>query len=297
MALGLVLLAAGFAEAQTVLRSSRIPRLYHQNHFYLNPAYAGVTGQRELGFNTHLNSLGGKSSSAPLSVIASFHGPVGDTISSGVGALMMYDQFDQFWLGKFGLTYSKRFRLGSQSSIAIGTQLSAEYLNVDLHEMPAGADGRRMVGHDNDLRPDIDMGLWLNIRDFYTGATVTSLLKPTFNLAENAEREDVRQLFITAGYKIQLADRVSLTPSFFLDKDLVSGTETNVQAGAMANIKSFVAGATYRGQFDKTAPLNVYGGLNLKDNFQLLGSFDITKKDAAGVKPDPQVEASLRFSF
>ncbi|MFC6997762.1 PorP/SprF family type IX secretion system membrane protein [Rufibacter roseus] len=297
LAFGLVMLGASLAEAQTVPKRTMVPRLYHQNYFYLNPAYAGAEGKRVLGLTTHLNSIGGKSSSAPLSVIATYQGQVGDTTRNGVGVLMMYDQFDAFWLGKFGLTYSKRFILGEQSSIAIGAQLAAEYLNVDLYELPAGPDGRRMVGHDNDLRPDIDLGVWLNHRDFYAGASFTSLLKPTFNLSQTAEREDVREMFLTAGYKFNLADQVSITPSFLVDRALYSGAETNIQAGALANYKVLVGGLFYRGQFDKSAPVVVNAGVNLNDKFQFMTSFDITKEANGVAKPDPQVEASLRYKF
>lgn len=290
-------LAAGLANAQTVQQRVSVPRLYHQNYFYLNPAFAGAEGRREFSLNGHFNSITGKASSAPLTVIGTYHGTAGDTSLNGVGVQMVYDQHGPFWLGKFGLTYAKRFSLGAQSSLAIGTQLSAKYLNVDLAEMDRPEGARRMVGHDNDLRPDIDMGLWLNIRNFYAGASVASLLAPTFNLAENAERQDLREMFVTMGYKINVGHMVSVTPSVMVDRTLASGGKTNVQGGAQANLKFLTGGIIYRGQFDKTAPYNVNAGINIKDNLQLVTSFDITKKDETGVKPDPKVDASLRIRF
>jgi len=292
-----LLLSAGFAQAQTVTQRVSVPRLYHQNYFYLNPAFAGAEGRKEFGITTHLNSITSKSSSAPLQVIASYHGNVGDSTLNGVGVQMVYDQQGPFWLGKFGLTYAKRFRLGEGSSLAFGTQLSAKYLNVDLYEMPVAEGQRRMVGHDNDLRPDIDVGVWLNIRNFYAGGTVASLLEPTFHLVENAERTDAREMFLTMGYKFNVGYMVSVTPSVFVDRALTSGGKTNVQGGAQANLKFLTAGVIYRGQFDDTAPFNVNAGINLKDKVQFLASFDITKGSEIDDTPAPQVEANLRIRF
>ncbi len=292
------MLTAGLASAQAVKHRVSVPRLYHQNYFFLNPGFAGTEGKKEINLNGHLNSIPGKSSTAPLTVIGAYHGTTGGENSlNGVGVLMVYDQYGPFWLGKFGLTYAKRFRLGAESNLSFGTQLSAKYLNVDLSEMVLPVGEPQMVGHDNDLRPDIDVGIWLNIRNFYAGGSMVSLLAPTFNLAENADREDLRELFVTMGYKINLGYMVSLTPSVLVDRPLLSGAKTNVQGGAQANLKFLTGGIFYRGQFDKTSPINVNAGLNFKDNVQLIGSFDINKEDDAGFKPDSQVEASLRIRF
>lgn len=291
----LLVLAANFAQAQVVSQRIVQPRLYHQNYFYLNPAFAGSEGRKEIGINAHLNSLSSKSSTAPLSVIGYYHGTVGDTTRNGLGVVAVYDQFGPFWLGKLGLAYARRFRLGAQSSLAIGTQLSAKYLNVDLAEQSRINGGKLMVGHDNDLRPDVDMGLWLNIRSFYAGATFANLLEPNYNILATLEREDIRELFVTAGYKFSFGNQLSVTPSFFMDRPLKDG-KSHFQYSALANVKFLVAGVTYRGQFDQSAPWNVNAGVNIKDNVQLLTSFDLTK-EVSNVKADPQVEASLRIKF
>ncbi|GGK66384.1 PorP/SprF family type IX secretion system membrane protein [Rufibacter glacialis] len=294
-ALGLFLLLASVASAQITPQRMVIPRLYQQNYFYLNPAFAGAEGRKELGINGHLNSLGGKSSTAPLSVIAHYQGYVSETNPNGIGIVGVYDQFGPYWLGKLGFTYAKRFRLGEQSSLAFGAQLAAEYLNVDLSEKTS-EEGKKMVGHDNDLRPDVDAGVWLKIRNFYAGGTVASILAPNYNLIGDAEHEGIRELLLTAGYKVAFAPEYSVTPSVFMSQALEDG-EQEYQFGAMANIKFLTAGVNYRGQFDKTAPWNVSAGVNIKDNVQLMTTFDLTKEHAGTPKPDSQVEANLRIRF
>ncbi|WP_205502902.1 PorP/SprF family type IX secretion system membrane protein [Rufibacter psychrotolerans] len=294
-AVGLLLLVASISQAQVTPQRMVVPRLYQQNYFYLNPAFAGAEGRREFGLNGHLNSLNGKSSSAPLSVIAHYQGYVSNENPNGIGVVAMYDQFGPYWLGKLGFTYAKRFRLGEQSSLAFGAQLAAEYMNVDLAEMTRTQE-RKMVGHDNDLRPDIDAGMWLKIRNFYAGGTVASILQPTYNLVENAEHEGIRELLVTAGYKFAFAPEFSLTPSVLMTKPLKGGDQ-EYHFGAMANAKFLTGGVTYRGQFDKVAPWTVSAGVNIKDNLQLTTSYDITKQTAGMAKPDAQVEANLRIRF
>ncbi|MBC3541363.1 PorP/SprF family type IX secretion system membrane protein [Rufibacter sediminis] len=295
LAFSLLLLAASVSKAQVTPQRMVIPRLYQQNYFYLNPAFAGAERRKELGVNGHLNSLNGRGSSAPLSVIAHYQGYVSNENPNGIGMVAVYDQFGPYWLGKLGFSYTKRFRLGEQSSLAFGAQLAAEYLNVDLAEMTR-TEERKMVGHDNDLRPDVDAGVWLNVRNFYAGATFASLLEPTFNLVEDAEHEGIRELLVTAGYKVAFAPEFSLTPSFLMSQPLKDGKQ-EYQFGTMANIKFLTAGVNYRGQFDKTAPWNVSAGVNIKDNVQLMTTFDITKEANGVAKPDPQVEANLRVRF
>ncbi|MGV3539613.1 MAG: PorP/SprF family type IX secretion system membrane protein [Rufibacter sp.] len=294
---GLLLMTGTYAQAQIIPHRMVLPRLYHQNYFYLNPAYAGANNSRELGLNAHLNSLGSSStSSAPLSVIAHYQGSVTDTVSNGVGIVAVYDQFGPFWLGKLGLAYSKRFRLGEESSIAIGTQVAAKYLNVDLAEKSRLENTEPMVGHDNDLRPDVDMGLWLNIKNFYTGATFASLLSPNYNLQETAEREDIREVFAMAGYKFEIGEDISLTPSVFFDKPLKGGV-LGKQYSAQATVKFLTLGATYRngGRFAaENAPWSLNAGINLKENLQIMAAYDLTK-EVDGKKPASQVEASLRI--
>lgn len=295
LAFSLLLLAASVSKAQVTPQRMVIPRLYQQNYFYLNPAFAGAERRKEFGVNGHLNSLNGSASSAPLSVIAHYQGYISNENPNGIGMVAVYDQFGPYWLGKLGFTYTKRFRLGEQSSLAFGAQLAAEYLNVDLAEMTRGEE-KKMVGHDNDLRPDVDAGVWLNVRNFYAGATFASLLEPTFNLVEDAEHEGIRELLVTAGYKVAFAPEFSLTPSFLMSQPLKDGKQ-EYQFGTLANIKFLTAGVNYRGQFDKTAPWNVSAGVNIKDNVQLMTSFDITKEASGVAKPDPQVEANLRVRF
>ncbi|KAA3439280.1 PorP/SprF family type IX secretion system membrane protein [Rufibacter hautae] len=291
----LLLLAATVSKAQVTPQRMVIPRLYQQNYFYLNPAFAGSEGKREFGMNGHLNSINRSASSAPLSVIAHYQGYINSENPNGIGVVAVYDQFGPYWLGKLGFSYAKRFRLGEQSSLAFGAQLAAEYFNVDLAEKTRNEE-KKMVGHDNDLRPDVDAGVWLKVRNFYAGATFASLLAPTYNLVGDAEHEGIRELLVTAGYKIAFAPEFSLTPSFFMNQPLKDG-EQEYQFGTVANVKFLTAGVNYRGQFDKTAPWNVSAGINLKDNVHFMTSFDLTKESTGVAKPDPQVEANLRIRF
>ncbi|ALI98053.1 PorP/SprF family type IX secretion system membrane protein [Rufibacter tibetensis] len=294
-ALGLLLLLASVSRAQVTPQRMFIPRLYQQNYFYLNPAFAGAEGRREFGVFGHVNSINRESSSAPLSVIAHYQGYVNANNSNGIGIVGVYDQFGPYWLGKLGFTYAKRFQLGTQSSLAFGAQLAAEYMNVDLSEKSRGEE-RRMVGHDNDLRPDIDAGVWLKLRNFYAGGTVASILEPSYNLVGDAEHEGIREIVVTAGYKLALTEQYSLIPSFLMTQALEDGKQ-EYQFGTMAHIKFLTAGVNYRGQFDKRAPWNVSAGLNIKDNVHLTTTFDITKKSVGVPKPDPQVEANLHIRF
>jgi type IX secretion system PorP/SprF family membrane protein len=294
-------LAAGVAQGQSLSERHQtiIPRLYHQNYFYLNPAFAGSEGRKEVGISTHLNSLGSsKTSSAPLSVLAYYHGTVGDTTRNGVGAVAMYDQFGPYWLGKLGLSYTKRFRFGTESSLGIGAELSGKYMNVDLAEFSRTNALKPMVGHDNDLRPDVNVGLWLNVKDFFAGATFANLLEPTFNLSGAAEVHDEREVFLTAGYKLTVIEDISITPSLFLDKPLQGGQMAK-QYSANATYKFLTLGATHRDgrrfEFEQ-APWSLNAGVNLTNGFSLMGSYDLTK-EKNGYEPDPQVEASLRMRF
>ncbi|QHL87199.1 type IX secretion system membrane protein PorP/SprF [Nibribacter ruber] len=294
----LLLTGAAYGQSSSQRHQSFIPRLYHQNYFFLNPAFAGAEGKKEVGITTHLNSLGGESSTAPLSVLAYYHGAVGDTTRNGVGVVALYDQFGPYWLGKLGLSYTKRFKLGPESGLGIGAELSGKYLNVDLAEFSRIYAVKPMVGHDNDLRPDVNMGLWLNVQDFFAGATFANLLEPTFNLTGASEVHDERELYLTAGYKFTLTQDVNITPSLFLDKPL-NGGKLAQQYNVLANVKMISVGATYRNgsryEFEQ-APWSLNAGVKLADRFSLLTSYDLTQ-EKNGYEPDPQVEASLRMKF
>ncbi|GAA4315514.1 hypothetical protein GCM10023183_36170 [Nibribacter koreensis] len=210
----------------------------------------------------------------------------------------MYDQFGPYWLGKFGLSYTKRFKLAEEIYLGVGAELSGKYMNVDLSEFSRFNALKPMVGHDSDLRPDINAGLWFNMKKFYAGATFANLLEPTFNLAGASEVHDERELYLTAGYKFTLTDDISLSPSIFLDKPL-NGGQMAKQYTAMATYKFLTVGATHRDgrrfEFEQ-APWSMIGGVTLSDRFSLMTSYDLTKSKN-DFEPDPQVEASLRMSF
>lgn len=284
----LIVQSAALAQQAPFIRLTR-PGLYSYNQLYLNPAYAGYQGKTEFGFSAMRVAMPGNKQ--PLLGIGYYHSAIDDH-KSNVGAVISYeDQDNAYWKGKFGLIFTRRYNLGEYTHLAIGAQLSGKYLNVNLTEYTGGA----FANDDNDLRPDVDAGIWFSRKEFYLGISGVSLLQPTFELQGQASRKEQRELFATTGYKFIFGRDLHVTPSVLLNKP-VAGGKVNVDFSTQATLKLLVIRATYRGQYNTYAPWLLQAGLQVKDKVQLVLATGIAGSDDRDTNSST-LEGNLNFRF
>ncbi|WP_026463990.1 PorP/SprF family type IX secretion system membrane protein [Adhaeribacter aquaticus] len=285
-----------FAQSDITLHRSNLPRLYQQNYFYLNPAFAGSEDMREANFSLRQASL--NQMNAPLSGILSFHGPSGENhLRSNLGMVVAFERGLPFRRGIFGLAHAKRFKIGEVAQLGIGARLNAKYLDINYEEWrqldPAAP---KMAGNDSELRPDVDAGLWLNAGKFFAGSSVINILEPTFNLKGNATRKDMREILATAGYKFTFGNNLFLTPSFLMRKPLMSGYKSEFDVNTTATLKILTLGLTYRGTHDKITPWTGMLGIQINNKFMLTVATDVPQSRYEGFYRN-NVEGSLRIKF
>lgn len=313
LALGVFLmLASGMALAQQKPQYTQ----YTLNNYLLNPAITGIEDYADLKLGTRHQWSGLEG--APQSYYATLHMPINKDMTAsyrgprskgavpkeasskrtntyrrvrshhGLGAMAMATRTGPLKRGTFSLSYAYHQPITRNLRVAAGVapgviqySLDPSYVRTAKQNDPAVVDGRI-----NEVKFDLNLGLWLYSRNFYVGTSGAQLvpskrqLISTGGSEEDNKGELQKHYFITSGYRFDLTPTFSLIPSVMVKMAQPSPVSVDATVKALYSDRLWVA-ASYRHKESVAA----MAGLNISHLLDLAYSYD------AGTSPLGRVNA------
>ncbi|GAB3532139.1 type IX secretion system membrane protein PorP/SprF [Pontibacter brevis] len=313
LSIGLILmLAVGTALAQQKPQYTQ----YTLNNYLLNPAITGIEDYADLKMGTRYQWSGLEG--APESHYVTVHMPVNKDMTAsyrgagrsrevpkeatskktnmyrrvrahhGLGGTAMATRTGPLKRGSFSLSYAYHQPITRNLRVAGGVapgliqySLDPAYVTTARKNDPAIMDGRL-----NEVKFDMNLGLWLYSQNFYVGMSGAQLvpskrqLISTGGSAEDNKGELQKHYFVTGGYRIDLAPTFVLIPSVMVKMAQPSPASVDATVKAMYSDRLWVA-AAYRHNESVAA----MAGLNISHLFDLAYSYD------AGTSPLGRVNA------
>ena len=194
---------------------------YRDYELLLNPATVGVATQNQLSLSVHNQWLG--FDGAPLSELLQYQMPIAQ--HSGVGAWVYNDAFGVTNNLQVGAVYAHSIRLGN-NTLSFGLSLSALMLQesrvTDLNELDDDAYTEPLSSQ---FGFNAGFGLYYAGDKFYAGFSIPQLL--TNEIKENSLSNGMNfaqlQYYFTGGYRFDVTDKISLSPSALLQLSSATG--------------------------------------------------------------------------
>lgn len=222
---------------------------YLQNHFLINPAIAGIESYADarLGYRQQWAGL----QDAPRTFYLTAHLPIGNPdfaiepasprfsfgrshsgstlpdAHAGVGFTILRDQTGPWSWFALGVSGAYHYPLGNewQLSTGLSASMTQHTLDFDQIHLANAQDPLVSVGKVNAFRPDVQAGLWLYSPDFFGGFSVQQLWTTTLKFRQRDydwQGKVVPHYFVTAGYRLTLADDWDFTPSVLFKKAIAA---------------------------------------------------------------------------
>lgn len=281
---------------------------YILNQYMLNPALTGIENYFDLKMGARDQWVG--LNGAPRSAYLSVHGPLGkkDTKTTatsfelpgmnprgeaywetytpspshhGIGLMIVNDRTGNFNNLTANVTYAYHIGLSPAASLAAGFGAGINHIYRDRSKTDFGDeipfDPAESSNQANQLKPDIQAGLWLYTRDYFIGLSAQQVIPQTLQFSNNTAPvagKSVPHFFATAGYRFLLNEDINALPSVMLK--YVSGTPSKPQFDI--NIKMqyrdlWWLGGSYRHQDGYSAMIGLLAG----NTFNIGYAYDFTK--------------------
>ena len=230
----------------TTIWSQQLPHYsqYLQNHFLINPALAGIENYADarLGYRQQWAGL----EDAPRTFYMTAHLPVGNPdfevepasprfsigrqsgptlpdAHGGAGLSLIRDQTGPWSRFSMSVSGAYHYPLGElwQLSAGLSGGITQHTLDFDRIRLANSQDPVVSVGKVNTLRPDLSAGLWIYSPEFFAGFSVQQLLGSKLNFRRGDydwQGKAVPHYFLTAGYRLVIADDWDFTPSVLFKK-------------------------------------------------------------------------------
>lgn len=200
-------------------------KLFIFNQGMYNPAATGLNGKNYVVSDFSLKFLKLNPKPFRLSAGYEYHN---EKIKS---TFALYDYYDQYGgltnTHTIGLSYNYYFTITPGISIKTGLQFNMVRRMFDFDQFENGdqidpvtgeiIETNLPKGKVNGIKPDINLGLYLQIRDFSFGASVANVFSPAF-IADSADHKYFqlpRCMTVLLKYDILFSDKFILTPSIF----------------------------------------------------------------------------------
>lgn len=299
LALGCMLLFACQAIAQQKPQYTQ----YTTNNYLLNPAITGIEnyGDLKLGTRHQWSGLEG----APQSYYASFHMPINKDMTAsyrggrmgsaakeettkkpsryrrirphhGIGALASTTRTGPLKRGSFSLSYAYHQPLTRSLRVSAGVAPGILQYSLDPGTVTTAQSNDPAVydGRVNEIKFDLNMGIWLYSYDFYVGVAGAQLVPSKRQVIHDATLTDnegrlQQHYFATAGYRLDVAPYLSVIPSVMVKMAQPSPVSVDATAKVMYADRIW-AGVTYRHNESVAA----MAGINVNHMFDVSYSYD-----------------------
>lgn len=304
VAFGFLLNFAGFAQQRPQYTQ------YIFNNYLLNPAISGIENYIDLkaGYRTQWTGLDG----APVTNYISVNAPLGKNFLSGdansfggqennpmsrsylqnymaaephhgIGMHAVLDRAGPISRVDVNATYAYHLGLSEKLNIALGVAVGISKVSLDYSKITLenNQDPAIVATETDRLKPDLGAGLWIYGPQYFVGLSAQQLLGQTLNFTNNSQYTQgkaVPHFFLTAGYKIFLADDIAAVPSVMIKR--VSPAPNSYDANLkLAFRDKFWLGGSYR----HNDSFSALAGFNVSYLFNLSYSYDFTTSDLGNV--------------
>jgi type IX secretion system PorP/SprF family membrane protein len=190
----------------------------------------------------------------------------------GIGIIAMNDKAGPLSFLDATLTYAYHLKLQDALNLSLGTGVGIRRVSIDLNALSLEDPNDPALSNAGkaQLKPDLNVGMWLYGARFFAGASMQQVLKQNLSFSPDYNQgREVGHYFLTAGYKLFVDDEISATPSVMLKK------VGNIPISYDANLKfvfrdRFWLGGSYR-KGDSFAAL---AGINFSNVFNITYAYD-----------------------
>jgi type IX secretion system PorP/SprF family membrane protein len=196
----------------------------------------------------------------------------------GVGFTMINDRTGP--LNRFAAygTYAYHMGISPRTSLAGGVSVGFTNMSLDASKLNFGGTTVDPAvagsGTLNRIKPDISVGMWLYSKDYFLGLAAQQIVPQPLSFSNNTvaleQGKLLPHLFLSAGYRMQLSDDVSLLPSMLIR--YITPLPLGFDLNAKLQYQDLLwAGASYRYQDGFAAMV----GINLNHSINIGYSYDI----------------------
>jgi len=290
LALGILLLLAGQVLAQQKPQYTQYPL----NNYLLNTAISGIEDYADvkLGSRQQWSGLEG----APQSFYATFHTPLNKSHMGsnmyrrarphhGMGAMVMTTRTGPLKRTSLSASYAYHQPLAQNLKVAAGVAPGLIQYSLDQGYVKTGTDADPAVldGRINEIKFDLNMGLWLYSDRFYVGVAGAQLVPSKRQYISPGSVEDnkgqlQKHFFVTGGARLEVAHELDVIPSVMVK--LAQPSTPSVDATVRVLYANRLwAGISYRHQESVAA----MAGINISPLLDLAYSYDASASPLAKV--------------
>lgn len=264
------------------------------NIYSVNPAFSGSHDQ----FNAlaiHRSQWVGFEGGAPTTQHLSIEAPV-YFLHGGAGISLINDRLGNEYARSVSFSYAYQTKLSKKAELGVGFNIGFMDVGIDGEWLtPSGDQGQTdpsiPASGVNDVIPDLGLGLYLRMKEFYAGYSVTHF-NESAAVFEDADKDFqlLKHHYLTVGWKHQVSGHMVLRPSVHVKTDQVS---TQVDFNVNASYGDYLwGGLTYR--LDDAVVL--IAGVNINQNLKFGYAYDVTTSDLKSESSGSH-EVLLRYSF
>ena len=238
----------------------------------------------------------GFGSGAPVTQHVSIEAPV-YFLHGGAGVSLLNDKIGNEYTRGVNLSYAYQTKLSKKSELGVG--LSLGFMDVGFEgewltpSNNSGADDPSVpaIG-ENDIVPDLGLGIYYRMKELYIGYSVTHLNQATavYGNNDDTDFEFKRHHYFTMGWMHEVSSELVMRPSMFVKTDQIS-TQIDFNINVMY-ADHLWGGVTYR--LDDAVVLIT--GYNINENLKFGYAYDITTSDLKSESSGSH-EILLRYSF
>jgi type IX secretion system PorP/SprF family membrane protein len=295
---------------------------FYASPIYLNPAFTGSTEWTRVGVN-YRNQWPGLDRS--FNAFSAYYDHFIDHRNSGIGIIAngIRDSFAQVQNMEIGLTYSYRIKLGEESFLHSGAQVSFVHRNVNVESIILGTqididrgiivgDGVNWVTDVSQRsHEDINTGLYYYDKRYWLGVSAHHLTRPYISFLQMDDQRIPIRYSIHGGATFDLfSNNIGDVINNTLQERTLSlafnykrqGIFDQLDLGAEFFYAPLILGAWYRGLPTKRALPNNEAiiallGFSLPNDLQIGYSYDFTISKLAWRNSGGAHELSMRYTF
>jgi len=218
---------------------------YIFNNYLINPAITGIESYTDVkaGYRNQWTGLDG----APVTMYFTIQTPIGnkfiqgDAMSQprsnedpmsrsyvqdyqaaaphhGIGFTVVTDKAGPITQNNYDVTYAYHLGITSNLNLAVGVAAGLASINLNTSQITLenALDPAIANGNNNQLKPDLGLGVWAYSAQYFFGISAQQVLPQTLFFSSNStynQSKTVPHYFITGGVKLFLAEDITLLPS------------------------------------------------------------------------------------
>jgi len=218
---------------------------YIFNNYLINPAITGIESYTDVkaGYRNQWTGLDG----APVTMYFTIQTPIGnkfiqgDAMSQprsnedpmsrsyvqdyqaaaphhGIGFTVVTDKAGPITQNNYDVTYAYHLGITSNLNLAVGVAAGLASINLNTSQITLenALDPAIANGNNNQLKPDLGLGIWAYSAQYFFGISAQQVLPQTLFFSSNStynQSKTVPHYFITGGVKLFLAEDITLLPS------------------------------------------------------------------------------------